>query len=433
MTVQLLTWLATAGIAGVFVHAVRLWFVSRPAAVQPAAARGAADGFLFAFLVPALNEARVIGHTLDRLLSLPVRHCLVLVIDDGSDDGTGRLVESHGDPRVRLLRRELPHARSGKGAALNAGFHWLLQEVGEWPADKVIVGIMDADGRLDPEAPARAAECFADAGVGAVQVGVRISNREDSLLARLQDLEFVTYTDVFQGARDVWGVAGLGGNGQFVRLAAQLDLAPAPWTDGLTEDLEQGLRLICAGWRSRYCRDVAVHQQGLVSMRRLLRQRSRWFQGHLQAWRQIPGIVRRAPLRTVPHLLHILMVPLLLLVNVALIAALVTMVTGIAVSPVIRSGIAWPWAFLSWYWLTFALALFLTASVYARRERGLRLRQVVLLGHVFAIYSLLWIVAGYWALGRILRGKRGWHKTERLAEGPGKPAAEPETVAPDAS
>ena len=423
MILQLFSWLATAGIIAIFVHVVRLWFVSRPASVPPAATHAAADGFLFAFMVPALNEARVIEHTLDRLLSLPVRHCLVLVIDDGSDDETGRLVESHGDPRVRVLRRELPHARGGKGAALNAGFHLLLQEIGGWPADKVIVGIMDADGRLDPEAPVRVAEYFADADVGAVQISVRISNREDSVLARLQDMEFVTYTDVFQSARDVWRVAGLGGNGQFVRLAAQLDLAPAPWTDGLTEDLEQGLRLICAGWRTRYRRDVAVHQQGLVSPRRLLRQRSRWFQGHLQAWRQIPGIIRRAPLRTVPHLLHILMVPVLLLVNVALLTALVTMLTGIAVSPGIRSSLDRPVVFLGWYWLTFALAVFLTVSVYVRREPGLRPWKVVLLGHAFAIYSLLWIVAGYWALGRILRGRQSWHKTERLVEEPSKTKA----------
>jgi hypothetical protein len=67
MTLQLFSWLATIGIIGIFVHAVRLWFVSRPAAVPPAAARaGAADGFLFTFLVPARNEARVIEHTLDR-------------------------------------------------------------------------------------------------------------------------------------------------------------------------------------------------------------------------------------------------------------------------------------------------------------------------------------------------------------------------------
>ncbi len=423
MVLQLFGWFATAGIVGIFVHAVRLWFVSRPASALPAAARGAADGFLFIFLVPALNEARVIGQTLDRLLALPVSHCLVIVIDDGSDDGTGRLVESHGDLRVRLLRRELPDARRGKGAALNAGFHRVLQEAGDWPADKVLVGIMDADGRLDPQAPDRVADFFADADVGAVQIGVRISNRQDSVLARLQDMEFVTHTDVFQGARDVWGVAGLGGNGQFVRLAAYLDLAPAPWTDGLTEDLEQGLRLICAGWRIRYRRDVAVHQQGLISARRLLRQRSRWFQGHLQAWRQIPGVIRHAPLRTVPHLLHILMVPVLLLANAALLGALVTMLSGIAVSPGLRSGIGRPEVFLGWYWLTFALAVFVTVSVYARREPGLRPLKVALLGHAFALYSLLWMVAGYWALGRILRGRQSWHKTERLIEKPAKTEA----------
>lgn len=431
MIPQVLAWIATVGIVGIFTQAVRLWFVSRAVAEHPAAP-GAADGFLFAFLVPALNEARVIEHTLDCLLALPVRHSMVLVIDDGSDDATGQLAESRGDSRVRLLRRELPLARCGKGAALNAGFRQLLREVGGWPADKVIVGIMDADGRLDPQAPDRVAAYFADAAVGAVQVGVRIDNRHDSTLARLQDMEFVTYTDVFQSARDGWGVAGLGGNGQFLRLTAQLDLAPEPWTDGLTEDLEQGLRLICAGWRTRYCRDVAVHQQGLVSARRLLRQRSRWFQGHLQAWRQIPGIIRRAPLRTVPHLLHFLLAPILLLVNVALLAALLAMLTGMAVSSDVRFDLARPSVVLGWYWLTFALAMFLTVSVYARREPGLGPWRVIVLGHAFAGYSLLWIVAGYWAMGRILRGRHGWLKTDRLLEHSREPPAEIEPAGEDA-
>ena len=63
MILQVFAWIATVGIVVIFAQAIRLWFVSRGAA-GPAAAPGAADGFLFAFLVPALNEARVIGHTL---------------------------------------------------------------------------------------------------------------------------------------------------------------------------------------------------------------------------------------------------------------------------------------------------------------------------------------------------------------------------------
>ena len=58
-----------------------------------------------------------------------------------------------------------------------------------------------------------------------------------------------------------------------------------------------------------------------------------------------------------------------------------------------------PEVFLGWYWLTFALAVFLTVSVYARRELGLRPRKVVLLGHAFAIYSLLWIAARLLGIG----------------------------------
>ena len=432
MIVEPLAWIATAGIVVIFAHAVRLWFVSR-AAAAPSATPGAADEFLFAFLVPALDEERVIGRTLDRLLALPVCHSIVLVIDDGSGDATGKVVDRCGDPRVRLLRRDLPLARRGKGDALNAGFRQLLAEVDGWPADKVIVGIMDADGRLDPQAPARVAEYFADATVGAVQLAVRIYNRHDSALARFQDMEFVTYTDVFQGARDRWGVAGLGGNGQFVRLAAQLDLGRAPWTDGLTEDLEQGLRLICAGWRSRYCNDVAVHQQGLASARRLLRQRSRWFQGHLQAWRQIRRVIRNAPLRTVPHLLHLLMAPVLLLANVALLAAFVVTVTAMAFSPAVRSELATPGVAVAWYWLTFALAIFLTASVYARREPGLGRWRALALSHAFAVYSLLWMVAGYWAIGRVLRRRRGWLKTDRLLEPPTEPVAAAEGTRGNAS
>ncbi|HEX5188468.1 MAG TPA: glycosyltransferase family 2 protein [Streptosporangiaceae bacterium] len=415
MIVHILDWLATLGIVAVFIQVVRLWFVSR-AAMGPAVVPGASDRYLFAFLVPALNEERVIGRTLDRLLALPIRTSLVLVIDDGSDDATARLVDSHPDPRVRLLRRELPAARRGKGAALNAGFGQLLNEIGTWPAERVIVGIMDADGRLDEEAPGRVAAYFTNADVGAVQTGVRIVNRRESLLARLQDMEFVTYTDVFQRARDRWGVAGLGGNGQFVRLAAQLDLAPEPWTDGLTEDLEQGLRLVSAGWQTRYCGDVAVHQQGLETTRRLLRQRSRWFQGHLQAWRQIKTIMSGAPLRTVPHLLHTLMVPVLLLANLVLLIGVLALLAGGIMSPGTWSLVTRPETAVDWYWLTFALAMFLTVSVYARRERGLGAWRLLALGHAFAIYSLLWVIAGYWALARTIRGQRSWHKTERLRD-----------------
>jgi len=56
--------------------------------------------------------------------------------------------------------------------------------------------------------------------MGAVQIGVEMRNAASNLLARLQDMEFTVFTEVFQRARAADSAASaLGGNGQFVRLA----------------------------------------------------------------------------------------------------------------------------------------------------------------------------------------------------------------------
>ena len=68
-----------------------------------------------------------------------------------------------------------PAAGAGKAAALNAAWQHprtlLASARGRgWPRDRVIVAVVDADGRLDPEAPRFAAAHFADPGVGGLQV-----------------------------------------------------------------------------------------------------------------------------------------------------------------------------------------------------------------------------------------------------------------------
>ena len=66
-----------------------------PAGAGVALAEGSADvggGLFFVFLMPCLNEELVIGRSLQRLLSLPAGNFAVMVIDDGSDDGTAAAV-----------------------------------------------------------------------------------------------------------------------------------------------------------------------------------------------------------------------------------------------------------------------------------------------------------------------------------------------------
>lgn len=64
-------------------------------------------------IVPALNEEATIAEVVDRLLALPLS-TQVIVVDDGSTDGTPAILARYGD-RIEVLRNA---ARSGKGNAI---------------------------------------------------------------------------------------------------------------------------------------------------------------------------------------------------------------------------------------------------------------------------------------------------------------------------
>jgi len=79
-------------------------------------------------VIPTYNEAESIEEVIDRVLAADPR-VEVLVVDDGSPDGTAKLV-AHvrdgglGEPRVHLMARE---GKQGLGTAYRAGFAWGLE------------------------------------------------------------------------------------------------------------------------------------------------------------------------------------------------------------------------------------------------------------------------------------------------------------------
>ena len=388
---------------------------------SPAAGPG---GLLFVFLMPCLNEEKVILASLQRLLAIPGGNFVVLAIDDGSDDATAEVIAGVAGEQVWLLSRKPPDARQGKGEALNAAIRFLTSSgrLACRDPDQVIVVVVDADGRLDPHAITAVRPYFADPTVGAVQIGVRINNRDSSRLARMQDMEFVIYTEVFQRGRRHLDSVGLGGNGQFMRLSALLSLGGSPWTRSLTDDLDLGVRLLAAGWRNEYCSAAAVHQQGVVELRRLIRQRSRWFQGHLQSWTLIPLVLRSAPRRARSDLLYHLSSPAILLIASLLSASFLLSLANCAMLAV-QGRNPFGWWIGSTYALTFGPAL-AYGLVYWSRERhnGVPLPRVVGLAHLYVCYGMIWYASGWWAVVRTLRGRTGWAKTERVTETPVGPA-----------
>jgi cellulose synthase/poly-beta-1,6-N-acetylglucosamine synthase-like glycosyltransferase len=400
--------------------------------------------FSWHVFVPCRDEASVVGVTMSRLRTdFPQAH--VWIIDDDSDDGTAAIVRAHAadDPRIHLVQRHRPDARTGKGDALNAAY----RELGAWldagvQRDRVIVAVVDADGRLAPNAFRQAAgeNVFGDPRTGAAQAAVWMSNRDAQnpagaggsirqrwgrYLVRMQDIEFRTTIAAMQFLRGRTLSVGLGGNGQFTRLTA-LDritgLAKKPWHGSLLEDYELGVHVMLVGYRNVYMHDTHVEQEALPGMRRLLTQRTRWCQGGMQCSRYLPAIFSSPYITNAGALeaSYFLLMPFVQLVGVFLWPCVFIMM--IAQGSLTAGGLT-AWLVASWWLLplivvTGILPFAIWPFLYRRQAAPGRSRwSVVAWGLGYWLYMYQSYVCVLRAFGRVLSGKTGWAKTRRNAEG----------------
>ena len=96
-------------------------------------------------VIPTYNERHNIGRIIPEILKQDLG-IHVLIVDDGSPDGTGAIVSQmmESEPRIHLIERE---GKQGLGTAYLAGFRWALAET-----DAEYIFEMDADFSHDPAA-----------------------------------------------------------------------------------------------------------------------------------------------------------------------------------------------------------------------------------------------------------------------------------------
>ena len=144
-------------------------------------------------VLPAYNEAAVIADVVRRcgtaLREAGVTDSEVLVVDDGSTDGTGEAARGSGESTVRVVRHQ--HNR-GYGAALRTGFD---------EARCAAVWLLDSDGQFDP---ADLRLLLPHWSPRTMVAGYR-EHRRDNLLRRLNNLAFFTLVRILFGrpVRDV--------------------------------------------------------------------------------------------------------------------------------------------------------------------------------------------------------------------------------------
>ncbi|MFI7030936.1 bifunctional polysaccharide deacetylase/glycosyltransferase family 2 protein [Microbispora rosea] len=234
-------------------------------------------------IVPAYNEAAGIEATVRSLIATdypgPVE---VVVVDDGSADGTGRIAASLGLPGVRVIRQ--PNA--GKPAALTTGITHAAHDV---------LVMVDGDTVFEPPTIRNLVRPLADPAVGAVSGNTKVGNRR-GMIGRWQHIEYVVGFNLDRRAFDLLGCMATvpGAIGAFRREAVAS--AGGVSADTLAEDTDLTMAICREGWRVVYEERARAWTEAPASLGQLWRQRYRWCYGTLQAiWKHRGAVVERRP------------------------------------------------------------------------------------------------------------------------------------------
>jgi GT2 family glycosyltransferase len=218
-------------------------------------------------IVPAYNERAGIVRCLGSMLFCDYPGVEVILVDDGSTDGTADLVEELGLP-VTIVRQ----ANAGKAAALDAGVRRARHD---------LLVFADGDTVFEPSTIRALVAPFTDPRVGAVAGNVKVVNRR-GLLGQLQYVDYVLASGLERRLFDELGcmLTVPGAVGAFRREA--LTAAGSVPSETLAEDTDLTIIIGELGWRVRYADRARAWTEAPATLGQLWSQRHRWSYGTIQ-------------------------------------------------------------------------------------------------------------------------------------------------------
>ena len=249
-----------------------------------------------AVLVPAWNEAAVIGASIDRLMQLdyPPESLRVYVVDDASTDDTPDVIKAKAvqyPGQVVHLRRD--KGGEGKSHTLNHGLRVILAD--DWMQALLI---MDADVIYEPDSLRTMTRHLADSRVGAVTAYIKEGSRPGNYLTRFIGFEYITAQAAARRAQNVLGaVACLAGGAQLHSRANLEAIGGRIDTSSLAEDTFTTFKTQLAGHTVVFEPHATVWAEEPGDIRGLWKQRLRWARGNVQVTTQFRRVWCR-PSRT---------------------------------------------------------------------------------------------------------------------------------------
>ncbi len=222
-----------------------------------------------AVLVPAYNEVDILPVTYASLKEQTRPPDRTIVIDDGSDDGTGEVARELG---VEVL--SFAHRAGSKAKAINKALAVLELE------DCDYLAILDADTSLDSKALELAEGYFAEEKIAAT-CGYVLSGQITTFWQKARAVEYITGGALDKGAQEWWSSPLIMAGCFTVWRAHLLQEAGFP-DETVTEDLDLTWQLISRGWRAVYASEARCWTVDPQNFSEFRSQMLRWRRGFIQ-------------------------------------------------------------------------------------------------------------------------------------------------------
>jgi|TARA_R110000824_G_scaffold401771_1_gene615307 peptidoglycan-N-acetylglucosamine deacetylase len=224
-----------------------------------------------AIIVPCWNEESTIAGTIRSLLALEYpKDCLsIILVNDGSTDDTPLAMEAFAhESRVLLLHKE----NGGKHTAINLGI--------EHATDAEIIGCLDADSFVAPDALKEMIAYFDEAKVAAVTPAMSVYNPR-TILERMQNAEYIFGIGWRHALALVNGIFVTPGPFSLYRKKIVDELGGFRYAHQ-AEDMEMALRMQRHGWHIENAPKARVYTKVPRTVFKLIKQRTRWTTGFLR-------------------------------------------------------------------------------------------------------------------------------------------------------
>ncbi|WP_373598159.1 glycosyltransferase [Paraclostridium bifermentans] len=363
-------------------------------------------------MVPAHNEGKVIGKTVESLLLLdyPKDKMELIVINDNSSDNSKDILQSiknrYGGYNFTIINTDNITGGKGKSNALNIGYQ---------RAKGDFIAIYDADNTPEKTALRYLIQTIVkDDGLGAVIGKFRTRNKHKNILTKFINIETLSFQWIAQaGRRQLLGLCTIPGT-NFVLRRATIEKLGGWDTKAIAEDTEISFRIYKMGQRITYIPQAVTWEQEPETVNVWIKQRTRWVKGNIYVLvKYIKNIFKGKQNIVLFDILYFASVYFLFLTSVVIsdIIFVLSLFNLVEVTIPFNFWIVWILSYV-----LFILQVSITLSM----EKGEGdLKNILLVALMYFTYSQMWLIVaikgmfGYFQ-DAFYKREAKWYKTERF-------------------